>query len=732
MTVTSITATLTALPAAPVSNQPGTYTSRMDAYAPALVTLRTEMSSVITQINTTVGDMNVLGDDLLETSSQLTMRQSGRFEADGLLLFDYINTAASDTTYSVNADGEIVVTGGSTEDARRAFFAGHYRPEGFAMWAEVTMTVPAETPPTVHPTILIGDGADRRYYVWTSGGDVFVRDTNYNDINPAEAMADLRGYNDDGSRENVEYGSGETITLRVISRTDNTGWLEAETSTVKLQIPLVDIPSGPIYAAFRDVKTGGGSAFTLKSLKVQASPQNIQFYSVNPVDAGDSASVQNLLPHDWLDGDLRIGSDLDTEWTTGNADDGSDAGSVTAVEANGFAAAQIAGSRSLRTQLNVRGGDTIAIHFLMHSWDFNTGGLAPSFSSDVGDKFQVVQYNSGGSEIRRDEWGFAAVRPGGVLSETLTLDAAADKIFVRITCNSNSTVVVSHPCIAVSSRAGFRPTVEPSYGRTARLDTFTVLPDSTASRDPSGFTSTGLCEITSGDYAGCWAIADDGRLVEGDSSSFDPNIHIVTRDGGKILLTIEGTWSHSAQGVCFDPDTETLWLACSGDQTIRNFNLYGGSAGTEITGNQIDITAAPLSMTGNANALAWVPSEGASGGLLVGTTAGGTVKLYDVGAGTVSATYTFDETPDHFYLTEDEASVLYSYTTNGVDAIIRTFRLSDSSETVFATLPRCQAVEGLHLDEAANVLTVANDGGFHTSANPALNILMRYRVPGLL
>lgn len=255
-----------------------------------------------------------------------------------------------------------------------------------------------------------------------------------------------------------------------------------------------------------------------------------------------------------------------------------------------------------------------------------------------------------------------------------------------------------------------------------------------------GYTGTGVCEITKGAFAGCFATADDGRLEEGDNSTFSPRIAIWPRDfrgsgsrGTEPLMEIRGDWDHSAQGITFNSITQQLVLACSGDKTIRSFDIYGGAAGTEDVAARIDASAAPLSMAGNINALVFVPSQGSSGGLLIGETTSSTIKKYDIGAGAVVNTYTLGNTPDHFWLDSDENTLLYTWSANGTDAVISKFVLSTATGTVFATLPRCQAPEGFHVDKATGVALIINDSGFHHSATqPALNMVMRYRVPPLL
>jgi hypothetical protein len=250
-----------------------------------------------------------------------------------------------------------------------------------------------------------------------------------------------------------------------------------------------------------------------------------------------------------------------------------------------------------------------------------------------------------------------------------------------------------------------------------------VLPDASSSRDPLGFTSTGISKLTRGAYKWCWVVADDGRLVEGDASPYIPRVHIISPDFQRILSTIDpGYSSDSAQGVVVDTtgSEDTIWLATSGDEHIRHYELDG----TEITGDAVDLGA--LSIPGSANGLAF---DAANDMLYLTTTTDGT--LYKISGDPGDSprlvdTFTLgDSSPDQLFYSD--GVIYYTVGANGSAGSVKTFTLATEVTASFATLELIEAVEGLHIED--NVLTMVSDGGYHDAAEPALNIWAQYRLP---
>lgn len=265
-----------------------------------------------------------------------------------------------------------------------------------------------------------------------------------------------------------------------------------------------------------------------------------------------------------------------------------------------------------------------------------------------------------------------------------------------------------------------------------------LLPDSTGSRSPPGMTCTGLDRITRGAFAGCWVVGDDGRLAEGDGSPYVPAVHVLSPDKCKILFTFaNGVSGASIQGVAVDTSgsVDTVWVAHSADATIRHYNLYGGSAGAEITGDRLTLSA--YSISGSANGLAY---DGVNDLLFMTLSTGNTVFRLScdpahapsrlIGTFTLGVAGTDpSNTPDHLHADMANDLLYYSVGSNGSNGTVRYHRLSSGADAIaYGNLDRCQAIEGIYIDRATKRLHVMNDGGYHFSAAPALNIALEYSI----
>lgn len=261
--------------------------------------------------------------------------------------------------------------------------------------------------------------------------------------------------------------------------------------------------------------------------------------------------------------------------------------------------------------------------------------------------------------------------------------------------------------------------------------TWKVLPDSTPNRSVKGFTCTGLAKITAGQFRGCWAVGDDGRLSEDVSSPYEPQIHILDGDFNRILLTIAGGYtSNSMQGVTFDTITKShLWAACAGNNTVRKYSLAIGSEGVEVVEDRISM--ADLGLTVTPNAIAFDSTRGTGkGALWLSNSTGGTIYLIDcdpMAATRVIATITVANTVDHIQLID--GSLLYQGTSNGNKTTVYKYDIATNVEsTVWADLEYWTAPEGLYYDKTWNTLYAINDGGFHNSVNssPRFNCVLEY------
>lgn len=274
----------------------------------------------------------------------------------------------------------------------------------------------------------------------------------------------------------------------------------------------------------------------------------------------------------------------------------------------------------------------------------------------------------------------------------------------------------------------------PSLGAAAKLEGWRQLPTpaSRPGRVPAGWTCTGACVVPTGAFAGAFAVADDGRMIGDDGTPNVPAIHIVDRDCNTVLRTIEGGYGdYSAQGVAWNPLSSHLVLATYDDRKIRSYDLYA-SGSPEVTAAQIDLGTDLGIATVRANALAFDEARGTSGRCWLGIDTTTTVYEVDMATKAVISTKTLTSIPDHFCLLSDKRRLLYVPNSgNGVTATLRLYDLVANTDTLICSLPGSQAPEGGWLDEAAGIWYQFNDGGYHPTASPALNIVARYTIPAL-
>lgn len=265
---------------------------------------------------------------------------------------------------------------------------------------------------------------------------------------------------------------------------------------------------------------------------------------------------------------------------------------------------------------------------------------------------------------------------------------------------------------------------EALHPTTPKLIEFKVLPDRPTGAPSGGFTCTGLDRITRGTYAGCWLVANDGRTVEGDGSPYTPEVLILDSAFNRILAVFPMPYTGaSAQGVAVDTSgsSDTFWVATAGDGKIRHFDM----SGAEITTDAFNWATAYPSL-GNPNGLAydsgndalWCSDTNGNARLIACNPAASPREL---------ATASLTGSPDMLQLIEGK--IYYSVGSNGANGGIRYYDTASASVVnIYPTLINAQAIEGIFIDRDAGVLTVVNDGGYHDSANPSLNIVLRYRI----
>lgn len=251
-----------------------------------------------------------------------------------------------------------------------------------------------------------------------------------------------------------------------------------------------------------------------------------------------------------------------------------------------------------------------------------------------------------------------------------------------------------------------------------------ALPDSSLDRVPAGFTSTGLSKITRGVYAGYWLVGDDGRLVEGDGSPYDPQVHLIDPTFDNIIETFPMPYTGaSVQGLAVDTSgaSDTFWAACAGDETIRHFDLDGNEIiedryawvhGGQPTGVAYDPTNDCLWATvGNSDQARLISCNPETAPRLIRTITLG------------------NSTPDGLWYDDDEGLLYYTRGSNGNPGHVRVCDVNtEADRTAYGTLAYAEAIEGLHIDKVAKVLTIVNDGGYHAVAQPPENLVITYDI----
>lgn len=283
-----------------------------------------------------------------------------------------------------------------------------------------------------------------------------------------------------------------------------------------------------------------------------------------------------------------------------------------------------------------------------------------------------------------------------------------------------------------------RDTREGAYGPVLR--NMTVLPALTGGASSGGFTATGLDRITRGQWAGCWIVASEGRTRESDGSSFNPQIAIISPDFGKIVQLISLSGNTSIQGVAVDTSgsEDTFWVAFvtnTGiyDGDIRHYELYdasytnyGTTANTavEISADRIDFDTTyshgPNGLAyDSANDALWVGGQGFVN----------TVRQLSCADGSLLDSITVTEYPDQLHYDATNQLLYYSNGNNGSNGVVYAYRIEDDENAVvYSSLSRAQAIEGIYIDRDLGELFVINDGGYHFTAAPALNVALRYAV----
>lgn len=243
----------------------------------------------------------------------------------------------------------------------------------------------------------------------------------------------------------------------------------------------------------------------------------------------------------------------------------------------------------------------------------------------------------------------------------------------------------------------------------ATQTTFTYVPNGAQGQNPSGgFTCTGLFKLASGN----WLVGNDGREFDGDTNN--PSLVELSSD----FTTIVNEWDmsvingpRSIQGV-IEANDGTFYFASPVDGNLVNVTNTGALIDKE-----------PLGV--NINGLAYDPVNN----YIWYSTVGSTISIeYDLATDTPTGKQItiLDNTDQMYY----QSSTKLLYCTAGNNGVNGEVNVVDTvvgyTVAIFADLQDCQAIEGIHVE--GSQFFIANDGGFHTNANPARNIIFEYAV----
>jgi hypothetical protein len=508
------------------------------------------------------------------------------------------------------------------------------------------------------------------------------------------------------------------------------GYLFAQTPNGSAAVPITGVPSGRVFASWRSTATG-----TIHFLK--AEKKDITNKDLARSDVQFLRQAKNILPSDWTQGEgsFPVGSAESDKWKLNNG-----VGTVSVIDLGDYYGLEFSGGNSIRSYVDIEAGANshLSYHLRLEQ--------APFGDFDNLGRFIVNQIDGSTNTVQSTEIDLQQFEPGTSIEGVVALDPTTVRLlfFVENSLSGAQKLRVSLPSLAFSKVPGFFPweptslaeadsrlsVLESEVGGVSDpvLERYFLVPDSSASRSPKGFTCTGLDKITRGKYAGCWIVGDDGRLLEGDASPFDPQVHIITPDWTTILETFTMPYSgQSLQGVAVDTSgaEDTFWVATLGDLKLRHFNLYGVSAGTEISG---DVFAWGYSDMPNGlaydpvNDALWVTPFTETTMRLISCNPAASPRLLD--------TKTLAESADQLHYDSANELLYYTRGANGTNGSVRVYRLgTDVDQMTYASLPRAQAIEGIHLDRDLKRLTLMVDGGFHGVASPQLNIAIEYKVP---
>lgn len=528
------------------------------------------------------------------------------------------------------------------------------------------------------------------------------------------------------STNGAQYGADEFVTLDLVLGANGNGYLRAESAAGFSVLPLFDITPGKVFVGTRTASPHAG--FTIKQFTAEI--EDVQAEIANPAPVAFSDRSPNILNSDFLTPvTFSASGDFINKWSAQHSD------AVSNVTRRGRNAVRLfrAGSST-----NVRIEKLVPIGATNFTYHVFLDDLLDTTAFEAQCAIEII-HKADGSTLRTDLVYLQKYRVGSV-SGVVDIEAGATSILFRIVTAAGVALVVSSVSVAFSDQPGFRalPVTVAEVQQELALQGYSLVPDEDPARVNEGFTITGLDRVTRGAFAGCWIVGSDGRLVEGDDSPYNPNVYIVSPDWRVILAQFTMPYTGAGvQGVTIDTSgsADTFWVACAGNKTIRHFHLYGDDAGDEITADRFDWDAAEFDSQPNA-----VAYDADADAIYVSPFIGQTVRLIScdpsasprvIDTITLSTPGTgSSNSADQFYYDRPRKNLFYTVGGNGSNGLVRVINVDTEIDFVaYGDLPLAQAIEGVYIDRALGVMTLTNDGGYHTAASPALNIAIQYLVP---
>lgn len=237
------------------------------------------------------------------------------------------------------------------------------------------------------------------------------------------------------------------------------------------------------------------------------------------------------------------------------------------------------------------------------------------------------------------------------------------------------------------------------------------LPDASGTNPSGGFTCTGLDR----DSRGFWIVGNDGRTNPSDTT-YDSSIVILSTDFSTVIdeIDVKATFPtlESIQGVAYDESDNTIWFVDKTNAIIRHVNFAGVDQGDEIA---VAFTPNGIARDPENDAL-WVSKEGEPLALLLDCDTGNQISAVD-----------FPTIADQMHYDANSKYLWVTYGGNAIDGLVRVYDVL-KRELINQTegLKFAQAIEGIFVED--NKVYIVNDGGFHTTATPPLNLAIEYEI----